>query len=178
MATIIDSYSENNQSAQPRLNSDGIFGIGQSFSNTNANTLDSCKFYLKKGGSPTGNAVAKIYAHSGTYGTSSIPTGSSLATSDNFDVSNLSTSFGLKIFSFSGVNRISLSASTNYVITVEYNGGDADNYVSVGNDNTSPTAGGNYSQTTDGINWGSSATQDVCFYVYGTIVGPFPTYIR
>ena len=55
-------------------------GTGQSFTG-NGGTLDSCVFELGKSGSPTGNAVAKIYNHTGTYGTSSKPTGAALATS-------------------------------------------------------------------------------------------------
>jgi len=110
---LIDFYSESNFSSQDGLSSAYSTGHAQSFTCGFNCNLDSAKFYFSKGGSPTGNAYAKVYAHSGTYGTSSVPTGAALATSDAVDVSGLSAALNLKTFNFSGANRISLSASTS-----------------------------------------------------------------
>jgi hypothetical protein len=166
MATIIDSYSEENQDGSGIISNT----VGQSFTNNSGSIqLDSCKFYLKKGGisgSPTGNAVAKIYAHSGTYGTSSVPTGSALATSDNFDVSTLSGSFGLATFNFSGSNRIQLNDSTYYCVLIEYTNGDEFDYVENGHDESSPSHSGNQFYGSEG-DWTAQNAVDVCFYVYG-----------
>ena len=84
--TAQDWHTEGHYNALADIYAGGNPAVGQSFTG-NGLILNSAEFYLKKKGSPTGNAVVKIYAHSGTYGTSSVPTGSALATSDNFDVS-------------------------------------------------------------------------------------------
>ena len=168
MATLLDSYSESNYDTELSIEVDSSYQFrGQSFTNTNEIELDSAKFYLKKNGSPTGNVYAKIYAITGTSGTDGKPTGSVLATSDAIDVSTLPTSIGLVTFTFSGVNRITLSATTNYVIQCNYNGGDASNYVGFGTDNSSPTDDGNRSFSTDGSTWTANTDYDSIFYVYG-----------
>jgi hypothetical protein len=94
MSTVVDSYSESNY--------DGIINVGgtqsacgQSFTGDGSN-LGSVKFYLKKnaGGPASGNLEARIYAHSGTFGTSSVATGAVLATSDIVNISTLPASGG------------------------------------------------------------------------------------
>ena len=85
--TLIDSYPSSNYDQDQYLGSNNFVGYGQSFTTTGSVLkLSSCKFYLVKVGSQTGAMYAKVYAHSGTYGTSSIPTGSALATSDVLDI--------------------------------------------------------------------------------------------
>lgn len=180
--TTVVSYSETNQDALTSLNSGGTVGAGQSFAG-NGGVLSACRFYLKKTGSPTGNAVCKIYAHSGTFGTSSIPTGAALATSDNFDVSTLTTSLALTEFKFTGSNNITLTNATNYILTIEYSGGSAGNSLDVGRDASSPTASGNFS-TYNGTTWTAVSGSDACFYLYtgGALIlnitnnGGTPTY--
>ena len=163
----IDSYSESNHSALLSLYSGDNISYGQSFTNPDTITLDSCKFYINKVGLPTGNVTVKVYAHSGTYGTSSIPTGSALATSDVVDISTLTTSKQLITFHFSGANKIALSASTYYVVTITYSGGDVSNLLQVSVDSTSPTHSGNKSYSTDESGWTAQSTQDLILYVYG-----------
>lgn len=87
-------------------------------------TIAAARFYIKKAGSPTGNVVAKVYATSG-----GVPDGAALATSDNVDVSTLSTSYGYVNFTFSGGNQISLTRGTTYAVVVSYTGGDDFNRV-------------------------------------------------
>ena len=77
--------------------------------------LTRAAFWLKKVGAPTGNITAKLYAHTGTYGVSSLP-GTLLATSNSVDVSTLPTSVGRVDFYFSGT--YSLAAGTPYIVTV------------------------------------------------------------
>jgi len=137
--------------------------IGHSFTAA-AGDITKNEFYLKKVGTPTGNATAILYAHSGTFGVSSIPTGAALATSDNFDVSTLTTSYALKNFTFTGAQQYTMTSGTKYVIAIKYTGGDASNYVSVGIDSTAPTHNGNFCYY-DG-SWGYNANCDICFYVY------------
>lgn len=164
----IDSYSESNQDAVSGIAA-GNIAKGQTFTGI-ASVVASCKWYLSKEGAPTGNAVARIYAMSGTFGTNGNVTGSPLATSDSFDVSTLTGSLQLISFIFSGANQITLSAATHYVLTVEFTGGDAGNYVNVGSDGSSPTHAGNYSVNSGGT-WFPGNTIDFCFYVYATLSG-------
>jgi hypothetical protein len=83
--------------------------------------LSSAAFKLYKVGTPTGSVVAKIYAHTGTYGTSSKPTGSELAVSDAVDISTITTSTSGQeyTFTFSGANKIDLTAATKYCVSIE-----------------------------------------------------------
>lgn len=160
-ASTADSYSESNQDAEEDIGGSPYSnGVGQSFTG-NGGILSRARFYVKKTGSPTGNAFAKLYAHSGTFGTSSVPTGSPLATSEPFDVSTLGTSLALEDFEFS--DRVTMTNTTKYVITVEYAGGGLSNYVSLGSDLTSPSHGGNVSRLNG--SWASGG-DDLCFYVY------------
>lgn len=163
----VDSYSEANYSAYTSVSSTAghYLSLGQSFTATGV-TLDNVQFYLRKNGSPTGNATAILYAHSGTYGTNSVPTGSVLARSDNFDVSTLTTSMQLITLNFTGANRYSLIAGTKYIILFEYSGGDSSNYTSFALDNTSSSHTGNMVGSFSG-SWNPTSTNDAIFYVYG-----------
>jgi len=163
------SYSESNYNYDKEF-PNGRHLEGQSFNNVNAITLDSCKFYLKKYGSPTGNAVARIYAMTGTLGVNGVPTGSPLATSDNFNIATLTTSYQLITFTFSGANKIDLSANTNYVIVMDWTntGNPSFTGINFGEDTTSSTAPGNLCYSSDGTNWSTTGSlYDCLFYVYG-----------
>jgi hypothetical protein len=161
--SVMDSYSESNcEDVQSALYSGGNVKIGQSFTGNGA-SITSAKFHIKKTGSPTGNATVSIYAHSGTYGTSSVATGSAVATSGNLDVSTLTTSFALVEFTFS--SPYETTNATNYVVAIEYSGGDGDNAVNVCIDTSSSTHDGNFIYYTS--SWDYLANRDTCFYVYG-----------
>ena len=88
-----DFYSETNQDNYDTLYS-GFPDAGQTFVSSGG-TLVKSTFYLSLQGSPTGNAVSKLYALSG-----GLPTGSPLATSDPLDVTTLTSSFVLRDFTF------------------------------------------------------------------------------
>jgi len=128
-------------------------------------TLDSVVIDLKKVGSPTGSAYAKIYAHTGTYGTSSEPTGSILATSDALNVAGLTTSYVETPIVFSGAERIELS-SQYYCLVIEYTGGDGSNYLAVSYDASSPTHDGNQGYETSGSGYTPQSSYDMCFEIY------------
>jgi hypothetical protein len=99
---------------------------GQSFQG-DGNYLDKITLYLYKTGSPTGNMVVKIYKHSGTFGTSSLPdTDNLLATSLAVAASSVtSTSVPGQdvVFLFIGSNKIFLDASMYYTFVLEWDGG-------------------------------------------------------
>ncbi len=160
--TVTDSYGEANQNATTALN-DTITAAGQSITG-DGGELTGVQLYLSKTGSPTGTAVAKLYAHSGVFGTSSVPTGGVLATSETIDVSELTTSLQLIRFNFDTEQKYTLVNATNYVIVIEYTSGTAVNYVNVGTDTTTPSHGGNFS--TYDASWTAVAGTDAIFYVY------------
>lgn len=175
MSVLIDSYSESNQDDYTYLDSAEGFGIAQTF-NGDGSTLDSAKFRIGKTGSPTGNAVAKIYAITGTYGTNSKPTGAALATSDPIDVTTIASGLppaNLYLFTFSGANQIVLTSGTKYAVALEYTGGDVSNKIAGGRDNTSPTHAGDGSSESTGGTW-TSRTYDNIFYIYGNPPGSGP----
>jgi hypothetical protein len=103
--------------------------VGQSFTGNGAQ-LKYAVFKVFKGGAPTGTVYAKLYAHSGTYGTSSIPTGAVLATSVGLDISTLSIS-GAVDYCFVFASPYTLVNGTHYCIVIEFSGGDASNYLGV-----------------------------------------------
>ena len=162
----VDSYSESNYSFDTDIGSNvGNIYFGQSFTSSVPFTLDSCKFYLKNTTSTTGLAYAQLYNHTGTFGASSKPIGSSIATSQSFDVSTLTNSYQLVTFTFVGANRVSLVAGNHYVIVLYFNSGSPAS-ITMGFDSTAPTAPGNRSYSGNGVNWTADSI-DACFYVYG-----------
>jgi hypothetical protein len=167
-ATEVGSISETNANVNNYLNAT-LFNYGQSFSNTNQGKLANCQFYLKKYASPTGNITATLYAHTGTYGTSSKPTGTALATSDPYNIADLTTSYQWITFNFTGSEQIVLSPSTYYVIVINYSGGDTINFLGVAGFNYEFTNPGNESYL-EGT-WKSSRTYDICFKVYSYALG-------
>lgn len=169
MATLVDSYSESNRSTNGSVRDDVASRFGQSFTAIDG-VLNSVKFDIQRVGSPSGNLIANIYAHTGTYGTNTgKPTGSPIATSDPIDVTTISTSEHLETLTFSGGNKITLVGGTYYCVVLERSGGSAwngSNYIWIGCDNTSPTHSGTTVYYTS--SWGAygAGVVDTCFYVY------------
>lgn len=165
-ASIDDSYEVADIQATLQI-TDTNERMAQSFLSQGGN-LDSAKFLLAKIGSPTGNLRVKIYAHSGTYGTSSVPTGAALATaSEVLDVTTLPATAGITWFTFNfvGAERIALTPGTHYCVAIEYDGtGTGSDTPLVGYDNSSATHGGNRSTFNSTI-W-NAGTNDLEFYVY------------
>lgn len=143
-----------------------VIGQAQSFANgANAQYLTRVRLKMKKVGLPTGNLTAKLYAHSGTFGTSSIPTGAALATSVNFDVSKLTTSYLEYEIAF--LTQYEMAASTNYAIAFEHAAIDGSNYVQIQGLATSGTHAGNRSQLVTST-WTPTAGDDLYFKVYAS----------
>jgi hypothetical protein len=159
-ATAEDSYT--GVGSDFALGNGTITGQGQSFSNGVMPAFVTRVFaQLKKVGNPTGNLVAKIYPHSGTFGSSSVPSGTALAVSVNVDVSKLTTSYQTVEVGFN--TQYELSASTNYVVTFEYSGGNASNYIHVRGLATTGAHAGNRSEKTG--TWTAFANDDLWFQV-------------
>lgn len=153
---FVDSYSESNQSSNVRVSGGWYNSAGQTFTSGAATkVLSKAKFYVKKVGSPTGTAIAELYATSG-----GVPTGSALATSETIDVSTFGTTHSLKELIF--LDEYEMAASTLYCIAITYTGGGGTDYLDVGLDDTTPThAGVGYRETSG---W-YAAGGDVCFYL-------------
>lgn len=161
-AVTVDSYPDSNQSGTQTLGNGTIVGVSQSFTNTTAGTLSNARFHLSKTLSPTGNAVAKLYTiNNAIGGGDDIPT-VLLATSETFDVSTLTGTLTLTQFPFT--DEFPLAATTDYVIALEYSGGDASNFVNVGTDTTAPTHTGNFATLT-GTTWTAVSGTDGIFFV-------------
>jgi len=168
-SVVIDSYGKTNTSGTYSLyNGYSVIYMGQSFTNTNVGYLDNIQFHIYKSGSPTGNATAYLYAHTGTLGSSSLATGTPLATSSTvIDVSTLGTTTAqaMSVFYFTGDDRYQLQANTNYCIVIGYNGGDVSNYLRLGTDITSPTPIGNIMYSANGTSWAAITANDLIYSV-------------
>lgn len=166
---LLDSYSEANQDWGYELHSEGIQQAGQAITLAAA-TINSVKFYIKKSGSPTGNCIVRLYAATGTVGSTAVPTGSPLASTGVLDVATLTTSLALHEFTFASPYA---APSGKYCILIEYTGGDVTNFLYVGADISAPTHPGNGFYTlTPGSDYVANATYDACFYLYGTFTPP------
>lgn len=170
---VVDSYSETNRNTDfsPFHSATNNY-LGQTFQASLSGYLMTFKFYLKLNGTPTGTMLAKLYAHTGTFGTNGQPTGSALATSDYVQVSILSTSLALITFTFSTPYK--LVSGTNYCLLLDGTSitGDVSNYVAWGEDTTSPTHAGNrFSSSNGGSSYSTTNSVDMCFYAYVTNAG-------
>lgn len=136
-------------------------GYGHTFMG-NGSALKTVKFYLSKTGTPTGNISAYLTAHTGTYGSTGLPTGAVLATSNVFDISTLTTTYSLISFTFSGANLYNVLNNNYYCIYITYANGDGSNYVLMGSTGGSSNHPGNSIQYLSSI-W-YSIPADVVFY--------------
>jgi len=170
MVTTLDSYSETNYlDDYIAANPASVTAIGQSFITPNdgvSYNLDSAKFYINNNSGATGTCYAKLYAHTGTYGSTGLPTGGALATSDAYDCATIGASYALRTFTFSGAQRVSLSPNANYCIVADF--GTFNNWMRVGIDSSTPSHAGNDVRYNAG--WIYNPTVglwDIIFYVYG-----------
>lgn len=161
--SIMDSYDANANGDQiQRLSSVDNQGIAQSFTG-DGRKITKAIVSLRSYASPTGTVVCKIYAHSGTFGTSSVP-GTLIATSNTIDVSTIPNVLGSYTFTFA--TQPVTVAGTKYVFSVEYGAGDATNQIGLVCDVSSPTHSGNISYLVS-LAWSANSTQDMCFELYG-----------
>lgn len=149
-----------------------ILRVAQAFPG-NAEKLSSVSFRIARVLAPTGTLVAKLFAITGTYGSSAIPTGTELATSKTIDVSTLGTTAEDIIFMFdyqSGTDY-TIASGTDYAVTLEFTStsSSATNYIAVSYNNTSVVSG-NSSLYTVANGWSvttpvATATHDLVFAV-------------
>lgn len=97
--------------------------VGTNFTGTN-HPLLSCTLTVLANTGATGTAVAKVWASSGTVGSTFVGAGANpLVTSDGINVASLPTSGTTKTtFNFSGANIFSPVSGVKYCVTVEFTG--------------------------------------------------------
>ena len=105
--------------------------------------MSQAGFYLEKAsGTPTFDLTSVLYAHSGTFGTSSVPTGTALATSTAINATALPAGASWVYFNFD--KTFTLVNGTSYCIAIHSSIlGENPNFVYVYADNTAPTHPGN-----------------------------------
>ena len=166
--TVIDSYSESNVDDYGGVDSSNP-EQGQCFTG-DGSVLDSVKLYLASTESPVNMMVSRIYASTGSFGTTCVPTGPVLATSDGVDATGMTGSYTLKSFHFTGAQRVTLTNATKYVVTLYYN---HPQRIRIGTDGSSPAHGGNFNYYNTSV-WTAVSGSDVAFYVYADDT-PTPT---
>lgn len=125
---------------------DTNFGRGQSFKASGGAIKKVIAHVMKSNvAQTTGTVVCKIYAHSGTFGSSSVPTGSALATSDSVNINDLfvpPNTFGYDVaIEFTFATAFQTTNNTNYVVTIEISGNGDTNPVYVVDGYTSADEG-------------------------------------
>lgn len=134
---------------------------------SNVSTVTSIKFYLKKSGLPTGNAICRIYAATGTLGTNAVPTGSVLVSSGNFDVSTLTTDYALYEFTFTSPYEVTPGAAYCFILENPATGIETSKYP-IMNGSTNNNAATNMPYFING-GWGTETFEPI-YYLYGTII--------
>lgn len=167
--SISDSYPESNKNNVSAMGMSGTYNEnGQSFQATIDGKITKAVFYLSKSSGTTNiNLVAKLYSHSGTFGTSSVG-GTLLATSDIVNSSTIpdDPTFSLINFAFSGGEQYSMTYGTYYVITlVNPADGNTSHYIEFSINSPTPAHAGNYCWNTGG-GWSYQNSKDAIFYVY------------
>ena len=165
--TKFDEYGSANASSSEPLISDGTFWeeAGQALTIAADTYITSIKFWLSVGGStPNGVIECRIYAATGTVGSTATPTGSVLATSGNVNGSAVGSA-AWHTFTFASPY---FAAAGDYVFVLHWTG---DNnysaYPSIGFDNTSPTHAGNYTHKHAGGSHLAVSGTDAIFELYG-----------
>lgn len=163
----IDNYEPTWGGSGYAMYTGGYTKLAQSFHSDVHFEIGGTIFYAALTGTPTGNVYSKLYEHSGTYGTSSVPTGTALATSLAVNVGEITPESG--VFFFTLDNIIQLPAG-DYCVSIEYEGGDVDNFMNVYMIDLDNTHGGN-ACLYDG-SWSAANDSDLMFSVQGTL-SPF-----
>jgi hypothetical protein len=143
-----------------------ISAVVQSFKGCGGK-LYAAAFKIKKYGAPVGNLRAALYAHTGTFGTSSVPTGALIEDSTDVAMAGIPTDdFYWTFFTFA--DTTTMTAGTHYTIVLYAKSVttlNTTNYLQIYDVITSSTTHeGNYSQYASSA-WSATATTDLLFAV-------------
>lgn len=163
---IVESYGKENDSSS---NNVAVTGIpydkgGQAINLASDQVIYGIGFPATKNGSPTGNGWCEIHGITGTVGSTAVPDGNIIAKSDTFDVSTLTGTSKVMMFTFA--EPIVLTAG-DYAFVFALDGGSSGNFVALRSDSTSPTHSGNMVRRSSGSTWGAVSGEDQTFYLYG-----------
>lgn len=179
---LLDSYViPSTGSGSTVMSAYGWIEAAQSFNSGVGGVLDSVEWYMARRGNPPENIIAKVFAHGGTYGINSVPTGPPLAVSDPVLAVTLnphSTPLDDRrwvAFPFSGINRIVLPANTPLVHVVYYGLGDLlEHQISFGDDSVTASHPGNHGLRSLNRPWHTMDWVDAQFKVWAESA-PAPT---
>lgn len=185
--TTIITYANANADQNNYIANGDNDAIGQSF-RSSGYLLSRVTFYGRAVGSPTGDTTARLYGHTGTFGTTGTPSGSVLATSDIITAASISTTAGPVTYTFSGDQQYYMPSGSIYVIAWYYTGGSTSNHIACEVDISAPTDPGRayylngttWTTTTQDPTGTSGATDDMTYILYGlpvTITTISPTLI-
>lgn len=164
---LIDSYDTGDMTLESPLGfAVAVKAVGQSLSPGNDRVLTRAMFFINKTGSQSGTVTAKLYAHTGTFGSGGTPTGAALATSNPINTDNIAAEAApyLIEFIFENEDAYKIDSSLDYFIIMD--GGDlTSGSVRIAEDASVDTHAGNSAEYESG-SW-SSGANDVGFYIYG-----------
>lgn len=145
--------------------------VGQSFSTEGMLLITGFCLTMDRTGTPTGNVLVNVRAHTGTYGTSSVPTGSVLVASLEYDIAAVAatpTAYWLPLTTSLPV------AAAYYTVEIDLTGitGDGSNYI-----NVYSRLGGSYGPGGNmfydsGAGYNAVSSADLFLRVYGTGAAP------
>ena len=163
--TLVASYPILYHTAFSALSSTGNLAFSESFKPDQTVSLSSISFYLRRQYNPSGNIYAKLYSHTGVYGTSSKP-GALLATSNPIDIMTISsTTAQVMNFTFPAGQNYLMQEDSPYTAVIEFTGGNSTNYLFRSYSSIYQIHLGNQAYYVS--SWTAQATSDTIFYVYG-----------
>lgn len=174
LETTLDEYGVENYSLPQAVSGDlPTQGVAQSFRLSAAAWVGSVIVRAGRNVTLTGNVTARLYATTGTHGTSAVPTGAALA-SATVSAASLEEYVGgtppAVTFTFSTPYLV--AANTTYAVAIEYGvTGLGVHSLVVGADSSSPTHAGNYA-VFDGAAWSAEPSVDLVFILLSTVVKP------
>jgi hypothetical protein len=156
---LFDSWDTSHYNASITLNSSGS-SAGQAFRVSSARNLCEVEFYLRSYiGSGSKTIEARLYACSGTPGSTGIPTGSALASSSAITISS---GFAYRIENFD--ISYNLATNTNYCIGIFCTASSTSSIIRVGADITNAHPGNAFGN-------GAAVARDAIFYFYSDEAG-------
>jgi len=148
--------------------SPGIFGYSQSITG-DGKDIAEVDVKVRKIGTPAATCFVAIFAHSGTFGSTSIPTGTALATSDTRDPTTFSTSLSAETFIFS--TPFTLVSGTKYCLVFWYEDAVVGDQIVGRAENTGSHAGNEASYNSASMSWGPQASRDMVFEIRSSPAG-------
>jgi len=170
--TVIDSISLAIRTSYIAL-SNGNYYRGNCLKG-NGSYLTSVTFFGGRFGlnPATGDIIARLYTHTGTYGVNGVGTGTQLAQSLGVDASTLSPDASLSTFNpvvFTFAVPYFLVDTTPYVIVLDWNNGAANRYIYFAEAGSIPTGKGNecYYNYSAAPFWAAVAGRSIPFTALG-----------